>query len=307
MRKFIIPLCIVIVFGIGTHLKLISSAHSQVNQKSVQKKVVSTPPDTEEPSNLEPVDSAKEPKAKITAPANVSTHSYVVLDFTGTISSAEPDFDVVFSPEGSKTSVAKLYHKNRSLAYGLLIPEKAGKYRIALVAFATANTARSYAFVDIDVTEPSKPPPEPLPVPPGPRPGPEPPLPVPPPPQPKQEDTYGMYGYTKDLLAQMSTEDKWQSRIPLIYDCFDKMIAQSAGFTDATKFVQSTSDCYKSALGKDYNYFSHYFFTPLKAQLGKINSSGKLPSTVEAHTQAWKEISRALHEVKIPAATSRTR
>ena len=80
----------------------------------------------------------------------------------------------------------------------------------------------------------------------------------------------------------MPTTDKWQTRIPLIYDSSDKMIAQSSSFTDPTKFVMATSDLYKSALGKDYNYFSHYFFIPLKEQLGKINSSGKLPSTVEA-------------------------
>lgn len=320
MRKFAIIVCAGLVFGACIYPICVSSLYSQVSKKeshSHPKKLESTPltpptapiPDDPEPTHLEPVD-IKEPKAKITAPATVSSKSYVVLDFTGTISSIEPDFDVVFSPEGSKSSVTKLYHKNKSLAYGLLIPEKAGKYRIALVAFATdgnkAETIRSYAFVDIDVTESSKPP-GPLPNPPGPAPGPEPPLPVPAPPKPKQEDVYGMHAYTMDLLSQMPTEDRWQTRIPKIYDCFDKMIAQSSSFTDATKFVQATSDCYKSALGQDYNYFSQYFFIPLKTQLGKINSSGKLPSTVEAHTQAWREISKALHEVKIPASSSRTR
>jgi hypothetical protein len=114
-----------------------------------------------------------------------------------------------------------------------------------------------------------------------------------------------MYAYTRGLLAKMPPHDPWQLHIPLIYDSFDRMVAQASGFTDATKFVQATSDLYKSALGADYNYFSYYFFTPLKTQLGKINSSGKLPSTVEAHVEAWKEISRALHEVKIPVSSSR--
>jgi hypothetical protein len=320
MRRLAITTCFGLVFGAYLYI-VCGSLDSQIDKtdsSSRQKKAASTSDQestplkvlvstTQEITHLEPVD--KEPKAKITAPTSVSTDSYVVLDFTGTVSSIEPDFDIVFSPEGSKSFVTKLYHKNHVLAYGLLVPDKAGKYRIALVAFATddnkANTVRSYAFVDIDVTEPSKPKPEPLPKPPGPTP--EPPLPVPTPPEPKQEDTYGMKGYTQSILDKMSTEDKWQSRIPLIYDSFDKMIAQSSSFTDATKFVQATSDLYKSALGSDYNYFSHYFFTPLKTQLGKINASGKLPSTVEAHTQAWKEISQALHQVKLPASSSRTR
>jgi hypothetical protein len=307
MRKLAIVLCCgfvsystCIYLASGQFGKAEHAPHQEV-QKSVQKKVESTPEN--EPTHLEPV---PEPKAKITAPSVVNVGSYVVLDFAGTVSAIEPDFDVVFHPEGSTSSVAKLYSKNHSLAYGLLIPEKTGKYRIALVAFAKdgdkAGTVRSYAFADIDVTEASKPPPGPLPRPPDPEPLP----PGPVPPQPKQEDTYGMYVYTSDLLAQMPTADPWQSRLSLIYDCFDKMIGQSSGFTDATKFVQATSDCYKSALGKDYSYFSYYFFTPLKTELGRINSSGKLPSTVDAHVVAWKEISKALHEVKIPASVSRS-
>jgi hypothetical protein len=310
MRKFAIS-----IGGVALLSLLIASltSYSQVNkeethshttiQKSVPdppapREVVSTPKE-DEPTHLEPV--STEPKAKIVAPTKVNVKSYVVLDFTGTASSIEPDFDVVFGPEGSTASVKKLYNKNGSLAYGLFIPEKAGKYRIALVAFATSDgkvgTVRSYAFADIEVSDLGKPPE------PGPNPhGPAPPLPAPPgptpQPQPKKEDTYGMYAYTRDLLAQMPAGDAWQSRIPLIYDSFDKMIAQSSGFTDATKFVQATSDLYKSALGDDYNYFSHHFFTPLKTQLGKVNSSGKLPSTTEAHAEAWREISQALHEVK---------
>jgi hypothetical protein len=308
MRKPITILCSWLVFGISVYFTCLSPVYSQVDQKSDPKKVVSTP--EEEPTHLEPVsDKITDPKARITAPASVSVRSYVVLDFAGTVSAIEPDFDIVFSPEGSTSAITKLYHKNKSLAYGLLIPEKAGKYRIALVAFATdgskVDTIRSYAFVDIDVIEsnkPPEPPPGPLPAPPGPGP----PFPVPIQPQPKQEDIYGMEVYTRDLLGQMPVTDPWQNRVPLIYDSFDKMIAQSSSFTDATKFVQATSDLYKSALGKDYNYFSYYFFTPLKTQLGKINSSGKLPSTVEAHVQAWKEISKALHEVKSVASSVRS-
>lgn len=347
MRKLTIMMCYGPIFGIGLYLVCISPACSQANKegtglhqiaqgsvkkqkviestpeqeqthlehdkKSVQKKETIESKSEEEPTDLEPVsDKITEPKAKITAPDRVNVKSYVVLDFSGTISSIEPDFDVVLRPEGSTSSVTKLYDKNRSLIYGLFIPEKTGKYRVVLVAFATnggkADTVRSYAFVDIDVSDLGKPP-EPDHKPPGPLPsppGPEPPLPAPPgptPPQPKKEDTYGMYAYTKDLLSQMPPGDPWQSRIPLIYDSFDKMIAQSSSFTDATKFVQATSDLYKSALGKDYNYFSYYFFTPLKTQLGKINNSGKLPSTVDAHVEAWREISKALHEVK-PVASS---
>ena len=309
MRKLAITICAGLALSVCAYPVYISSVYSQVGQKSDQKR--SDLPPEPEPEHLEPIpEKVIEPKAKITAPVSVSTKSYVVLDFTGTVSSIEPDFDVVFSPAGSKSSITKLYNKNRSLIYGLLIPEEAGKYRIALVAFATdgnrANTVRAYAFADIDVTEPNKPPPEPLPKPPGPTPGPEPPLPIPvPTPRPPQEDTYGMYAYTKDLLYKMPTEDRWQTRVPLIYDCFDRLIAQASSFTDATKFVQATSDCYKSALGADYNYFSYYFFTPLKTQLGKINSTGKLPSTVDAHVEAWKEISKALHEVKAPVSSSR--
>jgi hypothetical protein len=332
MRKPAILISFAPVFGIGIYLACASLTCSQVNKTeppSYQSTQKSTPKKAERPllysepatgesthdqetTHLEPIrDKIVKPQAKIVAPANVNVKSYVVLDFAGTVSSIEPDFDVVFSPDGSVSHVTKLYNKSRSLVYGLFIPEKAGKYRIALVAFATdggkADTLRSYAFVDIDVTEPGKPPPEPQPPGPLPTPGP---LPVPPgpeppltPPKPKQEDTYGMYAFTKDLLSQMPPGDPWQIRIPLIYDSFDKMIAQSSSFTDATRFVQATSDLYKSALGKDYPYFSYYFFTPLKTQLGQINSSGKLPSTVEAHVEAWKEISRALHEVKIPVAS----
>jgi hypothetical protein len=304
MRKLITIMCFGFVFGISTYVAWISPGYSKNIQKSEQAPVTVKSTSDQEITHLEPVlAKTTEPKARITAQDSVNVNSYVVLDFKGTVSSIEPDFDVVFGPEGSKSSVTKLYNKNKSLAYGLFIPEKAGKYRIALVAFATdggkADTVRSYAFVDINVTELNKPTPEPLPAPPSP----EPPLPNPAPPQPKQEDTYGMYAYTKDLLSRMPVEDHWQSRIPLIYDSFDKMIAQSSGFTDATKFVQATSDLYKSALGMDYSYLSYWFFTPLKNQLGKLNGSGKLPSTVEAHVQAWKEISRALHEVK-PVASS---
>jgi hypothetical protein len=287
-------------------VEFIRSARSQSEQKEIQKKVESFA--DHEPVHLEPVDAV--PKAQLKAEASTKVHSHVVLDLEGTVTSVEPDLDVVFSPEGSASSAIKLYDKKQKLIYGLFTPDKAGKYRIALIAFGTskpADTVRSYAFVDIDVVESSKPlepkpPPGPLPAPPGP----EPPLPVPTP-QPKQVDLYGMYAYTKDLLAKMPTEDNWQSRVPLIYECFDRLIGKSANFNSATALVQATSDCYKSALGKDYNYFSYYFFTPLKTHLGEINSSGKLPSTVDAHVQAWKEISKALHEVKIPASTSRTR
>jgi hypothetical protein len=253
---------------------------------------------------------ASQPKAVLIAPATVKIKSYVVLDFTGTVSSKEPDFDVAIHPEGSKSTVTKLYDDKRALIYGMLVPDKAGKYRIALVAFSTDSAneeVRVYAFADIEALENGKPtpPPGPLPNPnPPPSPGPGP-LPNPNP-SPVPADTYGMYTYTKDLLAKMPTTENWQVYVPLISDSFDKMIAQSSDFTDATRFVQATSDLYKKALGENYSYFSYHFFTPLKTQLAKINSSGKLPSTVDAHVEAWKEISKALKEIKPVSSTKRS-
>src|SRR6516165_9232175 len=96
MRKLAIIACVAAVFGGCIYCTRIPVVYSQVDQK----KVVSTP--EQEPTHLDPVpDKIAGPKAKMTAPAVASAKSYVVLDFAGTVSANEPDFDVVFSPEGS--------------------------------------------------------------------------------------------------------------------------------------------------------------------------------------------------------------
>jgi hypothetical protein len=271
------------------------------------------------------------PKARLIAPAYANVNAYVVLDFSGTTSSKEPDFDIVSHPDGSDVSIIKLYNSNKELIYGMMIPDKAGAYRIALIA-STPNASveggvdRRYAFVDISVVDPNTPPgpnpgpPGPNPKPPGPSPGPLPdpnppgpgPLPNPPgpgplpnPPGPSPADLYGMYAFSKDLLAKMPAKDPWPQYVPMITGAFDKMIAQKSGFTDATKFVVATSELYKSALGQNYNYWNYYFFQPIKTQLASINQSGKLPSTVDAHAEVWREISQALKEAAPASSTSK--
>src|SRR4051812_36039347 len=79
---------------------------------------------------------AIEPVAKLAGPATIAINHEVILSSQGTVSQGEPDYEIALAPEGSETQIIPLYNKDQQLVYGIVVPDKEGLYRFAVVASA---------------------------------------------------------------------------------------------------------------------------------------------------------------------------
>ena len=250
-----------------------------------------------------------EPVAKISGPHLGIVSRDVVLSFAGSESELPLEYEVALAPVNSVAQLAPLYDKDQKLTYAMFVPDQPGRYRFAVISSANdPNTAgkviRKYGFHDVlvkDKLDPDQPvdPPDPI-RPPDPIKPPDPIRPPDPdrPPTPQIEDKYGLYSFCKSVLIRIPDNGTWKGEAPGVAKVFTDMANQAGAYKDPNKFVLDTSNTYKSYLGASYPFWSQYFFNALKAQLAVLNSSGKLPSDVPSHAEAWREVAAALNEVR---------
>lgn len=231
------------------------------------------------------------PKAVLKGPTSIQVNDQLILSASGSISDGTVDLEVVSGP--ANLDLVSLYTKEGRLVYGMAFPDTPGTYRFACIAWGKQidlklRPPHDFAFWDVEVrpVSPNPTPPSPKP----PTPNPDPPPPTPPKPNPIIEK-YGLTTYTMQLVKNFKLDPQQKSaEARIISLCFSGTADGSANYSNPTAMVQATSTVYKGALGPSYNVWYPAVFAPLKQHLTELNTSGKLPSTMPAQIDAWKEI-----------------
>lgn len=140
--------------------------------------------------------------------------------------------------------------------------------------------------------------PSPAPVP-TPTPSPVPPPPPPAPPTPAPSPTgLGLDAWVRATVEALPwTAEQKRYGAAFLADVYASAAAESKATTPAV-FVSDTGIATKAVLpAAIYPAWHAAVVEPLKARLHELNASGKLPSTVDAHRAAWREIAAGLKGV----------
>lgn len=251
------------------------------------------------------------PKAVISGPPQVYTNEQIILSAAGSISVGDPE---IKGTDPLTPEVGSMYDRNGKLLYGLVSIPVPGKYRFVVVAYGPNSPdpkirpPMDFAFMEVEVLSRTQPKPEPKPdptpnpptppVPPSPYPPIPPTPPTPPIPPAPAKDSFGLYTFTKDTVGKINWDPNIKGPGAKVISAVFLKYAQANASSYATPndFVTATLNDYKSQLGPAYPGWSLAFFTPLRTKLEELNRAMKLPSTVQAHQEAWMEISNALKE-----------
>jgi hypothetical protein len=250
------------------------------------------------------------PVAHLSGPSSVAVYHEINLNFIGTVSEEEPEYEVALAPPGANVEIAPIYSRDQTLIYGVVIPDKVGLYRFVVIASFTdpadkKKVKRDYAFLDVRVVDQVNPLPGPQPLNPQPL-NPQPVDPQPLNPQPlnpqpvdpsSSAETYGLYTFTKKCLNTIPpTFSGWKAQAGSLGDIFLQVANNSTSYPNGQSLVTDTANRYKQFLGSSYPAWKQYLFNPLLNRLNELATKGQLPQTVNAHRVAWNEIGTALKE-----------